>query len=77
MVSSDDKIDGALPTHAPEDALDASKIDAPLVAKEWLTSFGSACGKDDVQGVLELIWEDGLWYVAFMKGRNRVTLTGT
>lgn len=60
---SDPQVDGALPIHAPADALDAASIDGAAVAQEWLSSFGTACEQNNVSGLIDLIWEDGMWCV--------------
>ncbi|KAL8292478.1 hypothetical protein RQP46_001090 [Phenoliferia psychrophenolica] len=58
---SDPKIEGSLPTHAPSDALDATKVDANAVAAAWLATFGTACEQNNVSGIIDLIWSEGVW----------------
>ncbi|KAK4701566.1 hypothetical protein P7C70_g4662, partial [Phenoliferia sp. Uapishka_3] len=60
-VEESPKVDGALPTHLPTEALSAVSVNASEVAQTWLSNFATACQQNDVEGILDLFWEDGFW----------------
>lgn len=54
-------VDGALPLHHPSAAIDATQVNAKVIAQTWLDQFALATGSNDVSGTLSTIWKDGFW----------------